>query len=86
VSPLGIEIIGSELLPKLELKSTIIFVTHDIPEAVFLGDDIHIMSSNPGRIVKYIHVDLPLERTREIKKTTEFINYVSDIEAELMEY
>lgn len=70
----------------LELKSTIIFVTHDIPEAVFLGDDVYIMSANPGMIVKYIHIDLPLVRTREIKKTTEFINYVSDIEAQLMEY
>lgn len=70
----------------LELKSTIIFVTHDIPEAVFLGDDIYIMSSNPGRILKYIHVDLPLVRTREVKKTPDFINLVSEIEEELMEF
>ena len=45
-----------------DFHPTVIFVTHDISEAVYLGDDIYIMKSQPSRFVKHIHVDLPLER------------------------
>lgn len=45
-----------------ELKPTVIFVTHDIDEAVFLSDRIFIMGVNPGRIKE--KVDVPLERPR----------------------
>src|SRR5688572_19387070 len=40
--------------------STIIFVTHDISEAVYLADDIYIMKSPPSKIVEHIDIDLPL--------------------------
>ena len=76
-----------EMLAKiwLEIQTTIIFVTHDIQEAVFLGDDIFIMKANPGEFVYYHHVDLPLERTRKEKRNPYFNKLVYQIEDEMME-
>jgi NitT/TauT family transport system ATP-binding protein len=70
----------------LEYQPTIIFVTHDIPEAVFLGDDIYIMGLNPAYIIKSFHINLPLERHNEIKRTPEFFKYVGDIEEEMYKF
>ncbi|MBO6176953.1 MAG: ABC transporter ATP-binding protein [Treponema sp.] len=53
---------------------TIIFVTHDIEEAVFLSTKIFVMSARPGRIMAEVPVYLPYERTLELKDTPEFIN------------
>jgi NitT/TauT family transport system ATP-binding protein len=47
---------------------TIVFVTHDIPEAVYLGDEIWIMSANPGQIVERILIDIPIDRAKEMKR------------------
>jgi NitT/TauT family transport system ATP-binding protein len=55
-----------------EIEGTILFVTHDIPEAVYLADKIHILSSGPGTIVEEITVDLPLHRTEDLKSTARF--------------
>ena len=55
-----------------EIEGTILFVTHDIPEAVYLADKIHILSAGPGTIVDEIDVDLPKHRTEEIKHTKQF--------------
>jgi NitT/TauT family transport system ATP-binding protein len=55
-----------------EIEGTILFVTHDIPEAVYLADKIHILSSAPGTIADEIDVDLPLHRTEELKRSTRF--------------
>ena len=55
-----------------EIESTILFVTHDIAEAVYLADKIHILCSGPGRIVNEIEIDLPLHRTEELKQTARF--------------
>jgi NitT/TauT family transport system ATP-binding protein len=43
-------------------KMTILFVTHDIEEAVFLGDRIYVMDVNPGRIATEIEVDIARPR------------------------
>ena len=67
----------------LEYRPTVIFVTHDISEAVFLGDDIYIMSASPAYIVKHYHIGLPLERHMDMKKTKEFFDYVGVIEDEM---
>lgn len=69
----------------LKIKSTIILVTHDINEAVFLADWIYIMKSDPGEIAKVIKIDLPLERGKETKRTPEFINLVQQTEDALWE-
>lgn len=63
-----------------EVQSTIILVTHDIRQAVFLGDDIYIMSTNPGQLVRHIKVDLPLKRDRETRKTQRFIELVQEVD------
>lgn len=52
---------------------TIIFVTHDIEEAVFLSTKIFVMSARPGRIMAEVPVYLPYERTLDLKDTSEFI-------------
>jgi NitT/TauT family transport system ATP-binding protein len=55
-----------------EIEGTILFVTHDIAEAVYLADKIHILSAGPGRIVDEVTVDLPLHRTEDLKNTARF--------------
>lgn len=47
-------------------QCAIVFVTHDIDEALLLGDEIVILSSHPGRVVKKIHIDTP-QRDRSLK-------------------
>jgi NitT/TauT family transport system ATP-binding protein len=55
-----------------EIEGTILFVTHDIAEAVYLADKIHILSAAPGTIVHEIDIDLPLHRTEDLKTTSRF--------------
>jgi ABC-type nitrate/sulfonate/bicarbonate transport system ATPase subunit len=55
-----------------EIEGTILFVTHDIAEAVYLADKIHILSSGPGTLVDEIDIDLPLHRTEDLKQTPRF--------------
>jgi NitT/TauT family transport system ATP-binding protein len=65
-----------------KFHSTVIFVTHDISEAVYLGDDIYIMKYAPSKIVEHIKVDLPLHRNRETKRDphfTQLVHYVEDM-------
>lgn len=54
-------------------KPTVVFVTHDIDEAVFLADRILIMSASPGRVVDDVRVDLPRPRTPEISLSVAFL-------------
>jgi NitT/TauT family transport system ATP-binding protein len=68
-------------LSSTDSTTTIVFVTHDISEAVYMADDIYIMKARPGRFVKKIHIDIPYNlRNKEIKKTDVFRNLVSEIE------
>ncbi|HMQ60793.1 MAG TPA: ABC transporter ATP-binding protein [Flavilitoribacter sp.] len=71
-----------ELLAKiwLEFHPTVIFVTHDISEAVYLGDDIYIMKSPPSNFVEHIPVDLPFHRTWETKRLPHFMELVHEVE------
>jgi NitT/TauT family transport system ATP-binding protein len=52
---------------------TVLFVTHSIPEAVFLSTRIVVMSPRPGRITDVITCDLPRERPLDIRETPEFM-------------
>ncbi|MFZ2099806.1 MAG: ABC transporter ATP-binding protein [Oricola sp.] len=54
-------------------KKTVVFVTHSIPEAVFLSTRIVVMSPRPGRIHDVIDCDLGSERPLEIRETPEFL-------------
>lgn len=65
-----------------KFHSTILFVTHDISEAVYLGDEIYILKAQPSKIVEKISIDLPLKRNRETKrnpKYTEIVHHVEDV-------
>ena len=55
-------------------EKTICFVTHSIPEAVYLSTKIVVMSPRPGRIIDIIESDLPDKRPLEIRDTQEFID------------
>lgn len=68
----------------LKFHTTIVFVTHDVTEAVFLADDIFIFKKSPSNIVEHIAVDLPLNRTHEIKKTARFVELQRQVEEKLM--
>ncbi len=52
---------------------TVLFVTHSIPEAVFLSTRIVVMSPRPGRIIDVIDCDFPVDRSLEIRETPEFM-------------
>jgi NitT/TauT family transport system ATP-binding protein len=61
---------------------TIVFVTHDIEEAVYLGDRVIVLSARPGRVREQITVDLPRPRGLEVKKSIrclEYRNYIWDL-------
>jgi len=70
----------NKLISNNSKDMSIIFITHDISEAVYLTDDVYIMQSNPGRIVEKIHVDLPFDRERSLKRSKKFVDTVYDIE------
>lgn len=53
--------------------TTVVFVTHDVDEAVFLADRVLIMSAAPGRIIEDLHVDLPRPRSTDLASTPEYI-------------
>jgi NitT/TauT family transport system ATP-binding protein len=56
-----------------ETGKTVVFVTHSIPEAVFLSTRIIVMSPRPGRIIDVIDCDLPRARTLDIRESPEFL-------------
>jgi NitT/TauT family transport system ATP-binding protein len=56
-----------------ETGKTVVFVTHSIPEAVFLSTRIVVMSPRPGRIIDVISCNLPRDRRLEIRETPEFL-------------
>jgi len=60
----------------LERKKTIPFITHSIPEAVFLGDRVMVMTPRPGRVQASLVIDLPRPRSLEVMNTAEFGYYV----------
>ncbi len=54
-------------------RKTVVFVTHSIPEAVFLSSKIVVMSPRPGRIIDVIDCNLPPDRTLDARETPEFL-------------
>lgn len=53
-------------------KRTVLFITHDVDEAVYLAGRVVVMAARPGRIHRVIDVDLPYPRTEEIRLSPEF--------------
>ncbi|GAA1009181.1 ABC transporter ATP-binding protein [Acrocarpospora pleiomorpha] len=62
-----------------ETGRSILFVTHSIPEAVFLSDRVLVIGDKPGRVVADITVDLPRPRTKAHRYTPEFYEYEQQI-------
>jgi NitT/TauT family transport system ATP-binding protein len=62
-----------------ESRKTVAFVTHDVDEAIFLADEVVIMSSRPGQIAARIEVDLARPRTEETRVSDEFAQRRRDI-------
>jgi NitT/TauT family transport system ATP-binding protein len=54
-------------------RATIVFVTHDVEEAIYLGQRVVVMAPHPGRIDSIYAVPLPTKRTQEMKHKTEFL-------------
>ncbi|MBN2982745.1 MULTISPECIES: ABC transporter ATP-binding protein [Cohnella] len=66
-------------------KKTVIFVTHNIQEAVYLSDKVVIMSSRPGRITSVVDIDLPRPRGEAGIESPEFYRYVVRLRESLRE-
>ncbi|MGN1024169.1 MAG: ABC transporter ATP-binding protein [Lachnospiraceae bacterium] len=58
---------------------TIVFITHDIDEAVFLASKIYVMGTKPGRVLEEVEVRLPHKRDLDLKDTPQFIKIRKDI-------
>jgi len=56
-----------------DFGKTVVFVTHDVEEAIFLSDEVHVMGTRPGRILETIPVALPRPRQRASTTTPEFM-------------
>lgn len=55
-------------------KTTVIFITHDIEEAIFLSQRVYVMSARPGRVEEEVYISLSRNRTQEIKDSDPFID------------
>jgi NitT/TauT family transport system ATP-binding protein len=60
-------------------KKTVLFITHQIDEAIFLSDRVIVMSARPGRILADLPITLPRPRQLEVKRTPEFVEYTDAI-------
>jgi NitT/TauT family transport system ATP-binding protein len=59
--------------------TTVVFVTHSIPEAVFLSSRVVVMSARPGRITKIIDIDLPRPRNEDTRETRRYFELVTAV-------
>jgi NitT/TauT family transport system ATP-binding protein len=65
-----------------ETRKTIVFITHDIEEAVYLGDRVVVLTSRPGRVREEVAINLPRPRGLAVKKSLkyfEYRNYIWDL-------
>lgn len=67
------EMLQEELLKTwTDMKTTVVFVTHSIDEAIYLADRVVVMGARPGRVVADILTELPRPRTEEVKSSQRF--------------
>ena len=66
-------------------QKTVVFVTHSIPEAVFLSTKIVVMSPRPGKIHDIIECNFPRDRTLDIRETPEFLGLANRVRQGLRE-
>jgi NitT/TauT family transport system ATP-binding protein len=80
-------IVMQEILTNMwqRLRLSVLFITHDIDEAIFLSDRIYVMTARPGRIKAEIVVPLPRPRTPQMTSTPEFAALVATIKGLIRE-
>jgi NitT/TauT family transport system ATP-binding protein len=66
----------------LEKRKTVLFITHSIPEAVFLGDRVLVMTPRPGRIMDARRVEIPRPRSLDLMSAPEFGEHVRHLRAQ----
>ena len=66
-----------------EIRTTVLFVTHDVAEAVYLSDRVYVMTPRPGRIQAVYDIDLSRPREKGIEVTDEFLQLERTLKAEL---
>jgi len=69
----------------MQRRFTCILVTHDLREAVYLADIVHVMSARPGRIIDTRRIDIPRPRTLETTFEPQFIDLVHHLRARIAE-
>ena len=62
-----------------ESKKTILFITHDVEESIFLADSVYVMTARPGRLKKKVPISLERPRDFSIKGTVEFAKYKEEL-------
>jgi NitT/TauT family transport system ATP-binding protein len=67
----------------LETGKTIVFITHNIAEAVFLANRVYVMSPRPGRLQRVFEIDLPRPRPLEVTTERHFIELVAEIKGSI---
>ena len=74
-------VVMQEILTNMwqRFRLSVLFITHDIDEAVFLSDRIYVMTARPGRIKAEIKIDLPRPRTAAMTSSPEFIAHVQQL-------
>jgi NitT/TauT family transport system ATP-binding protein len=66
-----------------EARKTVLFITHSIPEAVFLGDRVIVMTPRPGKIAEIIPIEIPRPRKTALRDDPGFLKYVKHIRGSL---
>jgi sulfonate transport system ATP-binding protein len=80
-------VVMQEILTNMwqQFRISVLFITHDIEESIFLSDKVYVMTARPGRIKAEIPVPLPRPRTAEMTTSTEFIAMVQRLKALIRE-
>jgi NitT/TauT family transport system ATP-binding protein len=80
-------VVMQEILTNIwqQFRISVLFVTHDIEESIFLSDRIYVMTARPGRIKAEIKVPLPRPRTAEMTDAPEFIDLVQELKGLIRE-
>jgi ABC-type nitrate/sulfonate/bicarbonate transport system ATPase subunit len=66
-----------------EVRSTVVLITHDVTEAVFLADRVYLMTPRPGRISRVFEIDLPRPRTLALQESPAFAAHEALLRAAL---